>query len=484
MRHLAALLALFVAGSLSAQQPVALPPNDEQTQLFRGLFHFHKIEPESLENLDRGYDYSKLIVVVYGSDPQSRAVTVAARSALANGGAVLVATDSQLQLSAYFPRPADVSVTGKKVLHTRPSAADQGLPDRPLASPKATGGANPFAAIGRIATIGPSYLEMGSRPAGLGLEPVLEFAGGATVSSGGRFIKYADLFSLPFGFATTDGSAASRCAILADQDVFSNQMIYTSGRERDATDNLKFANNLVQWLKGSDRTKCLFVENGQVVGRFDEFEYAAIPLGPNIPPPPVPNIDIFDRELQQKLADAANQGIDSLQKNDVMNRELLYAFNGPGTLYAVLAVILTFVAYAIVRRKAIAARMRAVFRPIPRDPAMLGPDVPVGSLEHRRLELLRSSDYGPVVRQFVRQLFQERGLPSEYTGHTLPQVEIDVRRPKFLREAIHSLWAVVRTTAPIGYGRWKQLEPLLAAVRAAAADDRWRFVPPSPRDAA
>jgi hypothetical protein len=125
---------------------------------------------------------------------------------------------------------------------------------------------------------------------------------------------------------------------------------------------------------------------------------------------------------------------------------------------------------------------RRTFRPIPRDPAMLGPDVPVGSLGHRRLELLRSADYGPVVRPVVRQLFQDRGMPAEYTGDKLPPLDIDVRHPQFLRDSIRTLWAEARSAAPITFGRWKQLEPLLAAVRAAAEDDRWRFLDPSLRD--
>jgi hypothetical protein len=168
-----------------------------------------------------------------------------------------------------------------------------------------------------------------------------------------------------------------------------------------------------------------------------------------------------------------------------MNRGLLSVVGGrlPWIITGI-AVVLLVLTYLLFRWKSLVGRYKRLFRPIPRDPAMLGPDVPVGSLEHRRLELLRSADYGPVIRPVVLRLFQDRGLPVEYTGDKLPPLDIDVRRPQFLREAIHSLWAVVRTTAPIGFGRWKQLEPLLAAARAAADDDRWRFAAPSPRDAA
>jgi hypothetical protein len=286
--------------------------------------------------------------------------------------------------------------------------------------------------------------------------------------------------TLPFALATTDDRLPVRCMIAADPDVFSNRMIYTSGREQNPTDNLKLANNTVQWLKGGTRTKCLFIENGQPQTKFDEFEFSSVPVGPPMPPvPDLPMPDITDEKFQQMLANETNKMVDQAEKNDVFNRGLLSAFQGhKGILLAVLLGLVLGVIYVVVRWRAVSGWYRKTFRPIPKDAAMLGPDVPVGSIEHRRLELLRSTDYGPALRPVVVQLFQDRGLPGEYTGDTLPPLDIDVRRPEFLRDAIRSLWEVVRSAAPVGFGRWKQLEPLLAAVRAAADDDRWRFAAP------
>jgi hypothetical protein len=482
---LLALTALVMSGPVAAQQqkPIALPPNNEETQLFRGLFHFHKIEPEAREKLGRGYDYSKLIVVVYG-DPRDVEIAKFCRSTLVNGGAVLIAADTPVQLSSFFPAGGQVQITGARVWGNDAQWVDGRYSARPVATPLPATGTSPFSGVDRVATYESSYLLSTKPPVDFKLTPVAAFTPGVDVTLNDVEQRGVGLFPLPFALATTDDDEALRCMVLADPDVFGNRMIYTSGREQLPTDNLKFANNTVQWLKGEGRTRCLFIENGVVQDRFDEFEYTAIPTGPQLPPPPIPNIDLLDPDTQQKVAEFVNKGVGDAQQRDLLNRGLTSFFGSRAIMYAALATLLAFVAYFLFRRRAVFGGFRRTFRPIPRDSAMLGPDVPVGSLGHRRLELLRSADYGPVVRPVVRQLFQDRGMPAEYTGDKLPPVDIDVRHPQFLRDSIRTLWAEVRSAAPITFGRWKQLEPLLAAVRAAAEDDRWRFADPTPRDAA
>jgi hypothetical protein len=467
-------------------KPQQLPANDASTTLFRGLLHFHKVQPESIDNLRQGYDYSKLIVVVVG-EPKNQKVWNSCRSALGQGGAVLILADTPLQLSTIFPNSGDVRITGDRVTFAEPGLLDRGVMNRPLALPMPLDEPSPFFGIERVATLDPSYCLSPRVPAEVPVKPVGAFRSGATVfAPDGRVVRGAGILALPFALATTDDGLKMRCMIVADPDVFSNRLIYTSGREESPNDNLKLANNTVQWLKGGTRTKCLFIENGVWRDKFDEFEFSAVPVGPPLPPPPnIPVPDITDEKFQQMLANETNKIVDQAERNDVFDRGILSVFQGrKGVLLAVLAGLLVAVAYILFRWRAVRDRYRSTFRPIPKDPAMLGPDVPVGSIEHRRLELLRSADYGPALRQVVRQLFQDRGLPAESTGDTLPALDIAVARPQFLRDAIHSLWAVVRSPAPVGFGRWKQLEPLLAAVRAAADDDRWRFVAPSPHDAA
>lgn len=474
---------LLLSLAAPAQQPTpGLPANDAGTALFRGLFHYHKIQPETAANVRGNYDYANLIVVVHG-DPKSLPLAKICRSVLGSGGAVLIAADNNMSVIPFFHTTGQVQITGGKVRTSHLHLNDNNQPNRPLVVPNANAGTNPFNGVERVATYEPSYIEDWTLPPGMSLRQVAAFPIGASIVQGNKEVQNLGL-PVQFALASDDRKGTLRCMVLADPDVFSNRMIYTSGREQNPTDNLKFANNTVQWLKGNGRTKCLFVENGREQLKFDEVEFASIPTGPQTPPlPSIPTPNFTDPELQRQLADFVNDKVDEAERNDAMNRGLLSAFGGRlSALITVLACLLAFVAYLLFRGRAVRDWYRRTFRPVARDPAMLGPDVTVGSLGHRRLELLRSADYGPVLRPVVLRLFQDRGLPAEYPGDKLPPVDIAVRRPEFLREAIRSLWGVLHTTAPVGFGRWRQLEPLLAAVRAAADDDRWRFVAPSPRD--
>ncbi|MEO2089131.1 MAG: hypothetical protein ABGY75_06495, partial [Gemmataceae bacterium] len=92
-------------------------------------------------------------------------------------------------------------------------------------------------------------------------------------------------------------------------------------------------------------------------------------------------------------------------------------------------------------------------------------------------------NYAAPVRSYVRQLFEDRGLPPGYDRPKLPPVDFDVRNPDYLRRSVRTLWAEVQSAAPVNYGRWKEMEPMLAALRAAADDDRWRFAPDDEGDA-
>ncbi|MCU0703788.1 MAG: hypothetical protein MUF18_07405 [Fimbriiglobus sp.] len=493
MRQILLVAFLLFGGPALAQVPrqsgpPAPPPANNLTTLFRGLFHFHGVQPEVIKNLGRSYDYANLIVVVHGDpDLQTQRVKEVCRATLSAGGAVLLAADTPLDAGGYLPGVAEVRITGGVVSHWDEEVLDNSQRNRPIVLPvPGNVGVSPFTGVSRVATFEPSCLVVGRSPRDLPLRQVAVFPPNATLVQNGRKVDGLAVVTLPFAVATTDERLDAHCMIVADPDVFSNRLIYTSGRADNPTDNLKLANNTVQWLKGANRSRCLFVENGQVRDRFDEFEFAAIPTGPPLPPvPPITPPDLFDPELQQAIAGFVNKEVDKAQTGNAWNRGLLSLVGGrKEILLATLATIVLLVIYALTRTRAVRGWYRKTFRPLPRDPAMLGPDVAVGSLGHRRLELLRTTDYGPVVRPLVRRLFQERGLPAEYAADTLPPLDIAVPRPKFLQDAIRTLWAESRATAPIGYGRWRMLEPLLAAVRAAADDDRWRFVGPTSRDAA
>ncbi len=483
-------LLLFAPAPAGAQQkpdkpPFELPPADRGTQLFRGLLDFHKIEP--VADPRAVGDYRKLIVIFIG-EPRGHVMGMdmqeLTRAALSGGGAVLFAAEGNFSVSSYLNGGVHVGIDNNSVRFVLSTAGgDVRSPRGPvvpvLPNPTAVGPEfELFTPYQNVEVTSATHLTFAARrPPELGrviatFPPNAEAMGGA-------------LPPIPFAAAGVgDAKNPFRCLAVADTDLFSNKLLYASGRLQNANDNLKFSNGLVQWLKGPQgRDRCLFVENGQVVTKFDEVKYSAIPVSPDMPGPPVPAIDPFDAKFQQSVTDFVNNGVAQVQDDDRLVGPLTNDPQKKAYVYAALAVVVAVIAYLLLRFRSLAGRFRAAFRPLPKDPHMLGPDAAVGSLEHRRLELLRGGNYAAPVRSYVRQLFEDRGLPPGYDRPKLPPIDFDVRNPDFLRRSVRTLWAEAHAAAPINYGRWKELEPMLAALRAAADDDRWRFAPGDEGDA-
>ncbi len=498
---------LILIGStavLCAQgKPVVLPPNNEESQLFRGLLHFRKIEPESVANIRRGYDYRNLIVVVVG-DPGEGRIAEICRTALGSGGAVLISSKFVTNLSSYYPSPNAISIPGNEVGY-RTATPDGGVegfkidnafaPEQPNALDRRLMG-GPLGnlasemqlteGIESIRVFDPSYIQSERLPKEL-KRLLFRHSPESLVNEGARLVKVG-VKTRSFAYAGAgESNNPFRTVLLASSNIFTNRMLYTSGHEVNPTDNLKFADRTVQWLQdgaGTPRTKCLFVENGRIIEKFDDFEFSSIPIGPEIPSPPIPSIDPFDPELQKMLVDKGNSLIDEAQRNNVFNKALTGEPDKKAIVYRLLGVLIGLVLFALLIVKPLFARFGPAFRPIPKNPNLLGPDVELGSVAHRKMELLKTANYGPVVRGYIRELFAERGLPKDFAGDTLPALEFAVPKPDYLRKALATLWAEQARIKPLSYARWTELEPLLASVRAAANDDAWRFSPPEDRESA
>lgn len=479
------LLVLCLASTVQAQapaKPINIPPVDGGSQLFRGLLHLNKIEPVSLRDVQRnGFEYDKLIVVCIG-DPNSPAATTVIRSTLSRGGAVLFCSQGTNNVSGYFPSAADVRVVSNMAIQPdteyclvqpiAPNAFDQLVMRNGLLP-----AFDLFTGFDKIESAPLSALDIRTRPKELARN-IAEYPNSIVIPSPqGRWVAATHRTLAAAG--TGDRKNPYRCLLIADQYLFANFSLYTSGRELNPTDNLKFANRTVQWLQGDEkRTKCLFLENGQAQMKFDEFEFSSIPLNdlPPLPDPPLPEIDPFDPEFQRKIADAGNNFLDEIETKDLMGELMDRNPNARRDVYTVVAVVAAIIGYLMLRRRAVLGNNhKADYRPRPRDPQQLGPKVIPGGLGHRKLELLRSSNYGPVFREFTLRLFQSRGLPGLYASTTLPKVIYDVRRPDFLREAMAAVWKSLQSAKPITYSQWKTLEPYLNALDMAATDNRWWF---------
>lgn len=484
----AALLLLPAVGA--AQRPADRPQpiSPDGTEMFRWLLHVRGIKPVADNEISPfapgpipGDD---LIVIVLG-DPQEvwpgTTQLSWAANALKDGGAALVASDTALNLGREFTRAPGLEVTGKSVRGKGPDILFQGKEACPFVVPwRKLPPRGPhwdlFEGLEQVATNKPSYLSL---PAGRGvfLDPIAHFPPGCRQVEGNqRLIPDFAVFAAGASGPVHD---PYRFLVLADPSVFINEMLLQS------PNNLEFAYRVTGYLQdagGKKRTRCLFVQNGQVVTEFDTLKSVMRPQQPLIP---LPNI----AQLQDKIVDAGNQIIDKLQENNTHNRLLLG--NTPERQARSLRSIVSGLLFlgclwaaVMILSRLWKARQPTDTRAAPPGGLPVSPkgDPPAGVFDRRQRELLRRNNIYEPVRAAVREMFAAAVAPAD-AGRRLPKVVISdlVRRTDTLRDALTELWK-------IGYGparvvsvqRWQVLEPLFERVRRAHADGKWRFVAAEP----
>ncbi len=468
------------------------------TELFRGLLHLHKIKPATLVELNTPeIEYRNLIVVVLGrSNPTDTRHNYNAaplvREVLQAGGAVLIAAKEQADLAPFFPAPPpDLRVTGERVFGANPSATLDQDPANPFVVPRkqpkvGLGGFNidfpgpqwgPFDGVDRVATNSPGILVLGRKSRYVTDElagyPSFCKVGG----SAGQQVGPDQLFAVG---GSGLGADSFRCLVVADPSVFTNQMLVASTRPADPPQNLEFADRVIRYLRGpNDRTRCLFVEAGEVREKFDVVRFDEM-IRPPLPVPPIP--DPLNPKFQQKLTETLDEGIERLQDRDGPNRALAgneWRFTRTmQTLALAAAVVLGF----LLVRRVWTGRHDPDLPPVPTDTGRVAGTGPPGSMLRRREEVLQSGNYTDYVREYLRGLFAERGLPTPTPkpARKLPPVSVSGPDAGAIRGHLRILWDVAfgPHPRPVTYTRWKELEPVIDAVRRAAAEGRWRFVDP------
>ncbi len=503
----AAALLLLVAGLLTATAPAAgQPPGGPRpvpatgTEFFRGLFRYHKIAPVAPSEIDSRANLRDTIVVVIGSPwPGTWNPQRYAQRALRDGGAVLIAVEDQGSLKLYFPQPSVIDVTGEVVASKRPTADTNYAGDRdcpfvvPSPPPFRIDFANRrvnwddgphwqlFAGLDRVAVNRSGAIKAEKRNK-YTESVVARFPPECVAYPGGRDLPADRAFALA-GSGTGDDTF--RCLVLADPSVFSNQMLRASipagppDRGQVPAENLLFADRVVQFLRGpNDRSRCLFIENGVPQTSFDDVNIAAL-QSPSMPIPPPP--DPLNPELQRKLTDAVNRWIAGVQDRDAPNRIVAgdpdddRRFVRAVQFLAALAAVLTLIALV---RRAWRGRHEPDVPPVPTDTGRVAASGPPGSLARRREEILHAGDYTEMVREYLRELFAARGMTAPVPGRGSDLHDIVVRGPggTTLREYLRILWGVAYgpRPRPVTYSRWKELEPMIDAVRRAADEGRWR----------
>lgn len=483
-------------------EPEPAEPDPTGTQFFRGLLAFAGVRPLATpdgiiedapvpeDRRERALPEARgIILIVVGvprrADPNFNLAALSAR-VLRDGGAVLIATENPASLADFFPDAAPLSVVGEKAFTLKESSRFNAngwcgfaMPTRNPDDPgfgrifNRNRPAEPdwFDRFPRVAT---------NRPSGLVLR---EGSKTQYVRPVGRLPKSARIGG-PEGqnwptdrYLVTAGAGPDthpfRAAVVADTSVFINQMMTApdpGDPTRLGTDNLAFAVDLLDWLRGPERrSACLFVENGDIIPEFDELKFS-VPADDAVPPVPVPNIDL--QALERRVLDGVTDAIDKFQAADHVNRFLARDESRFSQMLQIVAAGAAAVFAFFLLSRTWASRHRPDVPPPPKPPVSRG-----AGLADRGAELARSADVSGPVRGYVRLLFVGRGLPGGRFPRKMPPVEVTGPGRAQLRADLRELWDLATADPqPLNFARWKELEPVIEAVRRAGDRGQWRFL--------
>ncbi|MBA4189968.1 MAG: hypothetical protein C0467_18440 [Planctomycetaceae bacterium] len=470
------------------------------TDLFRALLDRAGIKPvreQDIWNLHQGAE--DVIVIVMGTSRHGHhrgGVGIglsAAQQVTFSGGAAFIATDSPVDLEAFnqghraWVSPFRVRCNDKTSVHgvldtdgsvewkydcpyvlpIPPSRVALQDPDNPLTRVFHGNGAE-LKPLTKVATNSSSYFAMDTFR-GLMSQPVAQFPKGCIAyhpdGQFGESVRIDDaVFAVGgYGFGG-DQDTTYRFLAMADQSVFINQMLIEPG-----TQNLELTYRVIEYLQGPDKRKrCLFIENGRVIERFDELRQAfATPK----PPLPMPNLGA----MQDKLVDLGNKLVGDMQERDVFNKLLMRAFGLPAIVRLLLLLGALYGMWFLLRRMFTARKPTD----IPHPPAVAGvPSGPPGVFDRRQKELVRRNNIYEPVRDMVREFFTSLGVHGEQ-GPKLPTLVISkvVRKPDSLRAAIKDFWKLAYgPPQEVSVNRWRELDVYFERVQIAHADGKWHFV--------
>jgi hypothetical protein len=343
--------------------------------------------------------------------------------------------------------------------------------DFPDAAPDDSAAARIFKGLTRIATNVPSYLRVsgftGEFRFALARFPDNSFRVTQDGFGNTRKQRLPDdaLFAIAGeGPDFQNNGTPYRFMAMADHSVFINQMLIEPG-----TQNLELAYRTIDYLQGpSKRKRCLFIENGRIIERFDDLAQAFQKSRPI----PIPD----PGALQEKLTNLGNAFVDELQTKNVPNNMLLRAFRHPVIVRFFIILGAIFATWYLLRR--IFAMRKSTDLP-PSPVVAAAATGPPGVFERRQKELIRRDNLYEPVRDMVREFFASTGIHGIQHGPKLPKLVISdaVRRPESLRLAIKDFWRLAYgPPQEVTIARWRELEPYLERLQQAHADGKWHFV--------
>jgi hypothetical protein len=477
----------------TALKPVEIAADG--TEVFRALLDRAGVKPVPRREVERGRfpRYDDMMIIVLGNSADrwigTARVIEHVHTVINNGGAALIAADTAFHLG--FARnafgesdwaiiePARVVNRAERHVHNGreycpyvvPVTAED-FPGLDADSPVC----KLFCGLTRVATNDPAYLHV----RGLSGEwryPLARFPPGSFVTDPNglrrpRALPLDALFAVGGdGPDLTSNNTGYQFVALADHSVFINQMLI----EPD-TDNLELAHRLIDYLKGpalapeAKRNKCIFIENGEVIDRFDSLRRA---FAGEKPAAPLPSLNA----IQEKLVDLVNNVADDIQTRDVLNSLILNLFSLPAIVRLVLVATGVYATIYILRR-AFASR-KPQDQPPP--PVVAGVSTgPPEVFDRRRLELLRRNNLYEPVRDLVRDFFTSIGVVEDTTDRKPPPIFVSstVKRPESLRQAFQEFWKLAfGPPRKLALDRWQALEPYFDRLRQAHAEGKWGLLP-------
>jgi hypothetical protein len=495
---LAAVLLLAAVSAAPAQRAAA--PAPELSEFLEGTHAFRRIlydgtrrKLQPLEAPEQIADPATTLIVVLGDPSPLNAVNkwlappdawpMRERGLLTfirRGGAVLIATDHKTP--PFLTQDFNVAVTGD-VVEVPPGYnnwAYRGMKECPFVHPLNVGEPDLFSGrpVGRgqppllVASNVTSCLGLGNFPPGLHSLAIVR---------GTPKDRWVDRNSWPFAVGGDLG--AGRVLILADKDVFINEMML-----QDDNGNIDFAYRCADWLLArSDgqpgrRNQVLYYEEGVVQSKFD------IQLK-DVPPPPLPPPDTLMGLLDETMNGMEQEGFFAqLEEDNVLNQtvdDLMGALpfwegSRPQWKIWTLAVILVSVAlgiYGFVRLGTFRHRSATAG---PLLTTLLEQQTPASAvLQQRQEELLRDGNLWEAARELARQLFVSAGVSLDTTAAPTLAVSGSWWRRWRLPRLWQQLWLLARSARPMRVSRrgFARLTARVEALRADLAGGTVRIIP-------
>lgn len=448
-----------------------------------GMEYFrHKLHEAGLQPLSSWNDVldnpQRTVIVLVGDRSVQQFLNESARTAVQNGAAILIATDQMTgpNLANMF----NIHITGDKVDANREDCfrgkSGQGKPFHPFVrplkawrgleedSPKQMFSQLDGAGDGALATNLPSILRItGKRfpaPEPLAGYPFSAWRG---KNENDKLTPENDLFAAG-GFYVR-----GRYLVLADHSIFLNQMLLATSDGTDLLNsNLSFTIDCIDWLKTPNRTRCLFVEDGNIKTDF-ELKFP----------------DRKDSDLERILKllmfleanGNGNRIVEKAEEADLFNAIIGNYFPAREIIRVVLIALITLsilsVFWFTIRNRTTTDPARTLVTP------ELAAMIPKGDVLRQRFDSLNEVDnVYEAARQLVRDFLC--GLNAEPDANGLPPkllVEDGYEDEAGLRHKLGRLWRIAFDSEPVKVApeQWTAIKEDLKDVLTDADDGWWKF---------